>query len=104
VSRRTFSYVDHTFWRIVGWLKKRHPKLNSTPWYAGNCPVGTSPRGRRRRTSGLALIVERRPASSLSAPSTFQAAPAYLSRSTKVNWPVAGAIGGAGFQAGSRYR
>ena len=29
VSKRTFSYVDHfAFWRIVGWLKKRHPKLN----------------------------------------------------------------------------
>jgi RNA-directed DNA polymerase len=30
VSKRTFSYVDHfAFWRIVGWLKKRHPKLNT---------------------------------------------------------------------------
>ncbi len=29
VSKRTFSYVDHfAFWRIVGWLNKRHPKLN----------------------------------------------------------------------------
>src|SRR5699024_8574548 len=29
VSKRTFSYVDSfAFWRIVGWLKKRHPKLN----------------------------------------------------------------------------
>ncbi|MFZ1437553.1 MAG: group II intron reverse transcriptase/maturase [Candidatus Microthrix subdominans] len=29
VSSRTFSYVDHyAFWRIVGWLKKRHPGLN----------------------------------------------------------------------------
>jgi RNA-directed DNA polymerase len=29
VSKRTFSYVDHyAFWRIVGWLRKRHPKLN----------------------------------------------------------------------------
>jgi RNA-directed DNA polymerase len=29
VSKRTFSYVDHfAFWRILGWLKKRHPKLN----------------------------------------------------------------------------
>jgi len=29
VSSRTFSYVDHhAFWRIVGWLRKRHPKLN----------------------------------------------------------------------------
>jgi Na+/melibiose symporter-like transporter len=33
-----------------------------------------------------------------------QAAPAYFSRSTKPNWPVAGAIGGAGFQAEFRYR
>ena len=33
-----------------------------------------------------------------------QAAPAYFRRSTKVNWPVAGAIGGAGFQAASKYR
>jgi RNA-directed DNA polymerase len=29
VSKRTFSYVDsYAFWRIVGWLRKRHPKLN----------------------------------------------------------------------------
>src|SRR5512132_2210022 len=29
VSKRTFSHIDHfAFWRIVGWLKKRHPKLN----------------------------------------------------------------------------
>ena len=29
VSKRTFSYIDHfAFWRIVGWLKKRHPGLN----------------------------------------------------------------------------
>ena len=28
VSKRTFSYVDYfAFWRIVGWLRKRHPKL-----------------------------------------------------------------------------
>ncbi len=30
VSKRTFSSVDHVaFWRIVGWLKKRHPTLNT---------------------------------------------------------------------------
>ena len=29
VSKRVFSYIDHfAFWRIVGWLAKRHPKLN----------------------------------------------------------------------------
>jgi RNA-directed DNA polymerase len=29
VSARTFSYVDHfAFWRIVGWLRKRHAGLN----------------------------------------------------------------------------
>jgi RNA-directed DNA polymerase len=29
VSKRTFGYVDHfAFWRIVGWLRKRHLKLN----------------------------------------------------------------------------
>jgi RNA-directed DNA polymerase len=29
VSSRTFSYIDHfAFWRIVGWLKKRHVGLN----------------------------------------------------------------------------
>jgi RNA-directed DNA polymerase len=29
VSKRTFGYVDHfAFWRIVGWLKKRHLGLN----------------------------------------------------------------------------
>ena len=29
VCKRTFCYVDHfAFWRIVGWLKKRHPQLN----------------------------------------------------------------------------
>lgn len=29
VSSRTFGYVDHfAFWRIVGWLRKRHPGLN----------------------------------------------------------------------------
>src|SRR5690625_712718 len=29
VSKRTFSYVDHfAFWRIIGWLNKRHPKSN----------------------------------------------------------------------------
>lgn len=29
VVKHVFSYIDHyAFWRIVGWLKKRHPKLN----------------------------------------------------------------------------
>jgi RNA-directed DNA polymerase len=29
VSARTFGYVDHfAFWRIFGWLRKRHPHLN----------------------------------------------------------------------------
>jgi RNA-directed DNA polymerase len=29
VSSRTFNYVDHfAFWRIVGWLRKRHPGLS----------------------------------------------------------------------------
>jgi RNA-directed DNA polymerase len=29
VSARTFSYLDHfAFWRIVGWLRKRHLRLN----------------------------------------------------------------------------
>jgi hypothetical protein len=29
VSKRTFSYVDHfAWWRIVGWLRKRHLGLN----------------------------------------------------------------------------
>ena len=29
VSSRTFNYVDHfAFWRIVGWLRKRHAGLN----------------------------------------------------------------------------
>ncbi len=29
VSARTFDYVGHfAFWRIVGWLRKRHPGLN----------------------------------------------------------------------------
>lgn len=29
VSKSTFSYLDRfAFWRIVGWLKKRHPRLN----------------------------------------------------------------------------
>jgi len=29
VSSRTFSYVDHfAFWRVVGWLRKRHLGLN----------------------------------------------------------------------------
>jgi len=29
VSKRTFSYLDHfAFWRIVGWLRKRHVRLN----------------------------------------------------------------------------
>ena len=29
VSSRTFNYVDHfAFWRIVGWLRKRHVGLN----------------------------------------------------------------------------
>ena len=28
VSSRTFGYVDHfAFWRVVGWLRKRHPGL-----------------------------------------------------------------------------
>ena len=28
-SSRTFNYVDHfAFWRIVGWLRKRHLGLN----------------------------------------------------------------------------
>ena len=29
VSKQTFDYLDHfAFWRIVGWLRKRHLKLN----------------------------------------------------------------------------
>jgi RNA-directed DNA polymerase len=29
VSSRTFNYVDHfAFWRIVGWLRKRHVGLH----------------------------------------------------------------------------
>ena len=29
VSKRTFGYVDHfVFWRVVGWLRKRHLGLN----------------------------------------------------------------------------
>jgi RNA-directed DNA polymerase len=29
VSKRTFSYLDHfVFWRVVGWLRKRHLRLN----------------------------------------------------------------------------
>jgi RNA-directed DNA polymerase len=29
VSKRTFCYVDHfAYWRIVGWLRKRHLGLN----------------------------------------------------------------------------
>jgi RNA-directed DNA polymerase len=29
VSSRTFGYLDHyAFWRVVGWLRKRHPGLN----------------------------------------------------------------------------
>ena len=29
VSSRTFDYVDHfAFWRVVGWLRKRHLGLN----------------------------------------------------------------------------
>jgi RNA-directed DNA polymerase len=29
VSSRTFGYVDDfAFWRVIGWLRKRHPKLN----------------------------------------------------------------------------
>lgn len=29
VSARTFGYVDQfAFWRVYGWLRKRHPKLN----------------------------------------------------------------------------
>ena len=29
VSSRTFSYIDHfAFWRVVGWLRKRHLGLN----------------------------------------------------------------------------
>jgi RNA-directed DNA polymerase len=29
VSARTFGYVDHyAFWRIIGWLRKRHLGLN----------------------------------------------------------------------------
>jgi RNA-directed DNA polymerase len=28
-SSRTFGYVDHyAFWRVVGWLRKRHLRLN----------------------------------------------------------------------------
>jgi RNA-directed DNA polymerase len=29
VSKRTFSYVDaYAWWRVVGWVRKRHPKAN----------------------------------------------------------------------------
>ena len=29
VSSRTFGHVDYlAFWRVFGWLRKRHPKLN----------------------------------------------------------------------------
>jgi hypothetical protein len=29
VSKRTFGYIDHfLFWRVIGWLRKRHLGLN----------------------------------------------------------------------------
>ncbi|MEA2001321.1 MAG: group II intron maturase-specific domain-containing protein [Actinomycetota bacterium] len=29
VSKRTFGYIDQfAFWRVIGWLRKRHPGLN----------------------------------------------------------------------------
>jgi RNA-directed DNA polymerase len=28
VSKRTFGYIDHfAFWRVVGWIRKRHPGI-----------------------------------------------------------------------------
>ena len=68
VSKRTFSYLDHfAFWRIVGWLRKRHLGLNwGTPRSAASCPV-EDPRRPRPRCSGH----ERngRPATATGAPS-----------------------------------
>jgi RNA-directed DNA polymerase len=45
VSKRTFSYLDHfAFWRIVGWLKKRHPGIGmrTTSPAGGSAPAGSS--------------------------------------------------------------
>lgn len=49
VSARTFSYLDHyAFWRIIGWLRKRHVGLNMHTLVRRFLPVGTSaPRASR---------------------------------------------------------
>jgi RNA-directed DNA polymerase len=39
VSSRTFSYVDHfTWWRIVGWMRKRHHGLNWGTFHRRHLP------------------------------------------------------------------
>ena len=49
VSARTFSYVDHfAFWRIVGWLRKRHVGLNMHTLVRRFLPGWEDPRRRDR--------------------------------------------------------
>lgn len=38
--KHLFSYIDHfAFWRIVGWLKQRHPKLRMRTLVRRNLPA-----------------------------------------------------------------
>lgn len=42
VSKRTFGYVDHfAFWRIVGWMRKRHKGLNWSTFCRRHLPGWT---------------------------------------------------------------
>ncbi len=47
VSSQTFSYVDYfTWWRIAGWLRKRHPGLNWATLRRRHLPNGSIRDGR----------------------------------------------------------
>ena len=67
VSTRTFSYLDHfAFWRVVGWLRKRHLGLNWGTLRRRFLPAGRSatagPRcsGRERSRSSATATGARR--------------------------------------------
>ena len=62
VSTRTFSYVDHfAFWRIVGWLRKRHVGLNWGTLRPPLPPRLGDPRRRNRDVPARAIAIDALP-------------------------------------------
>ncbi len=86
VSSRTFSYVDHfAFWRIVGWLRKRHVGLNMHTLVRRYLP------GWRIRDGGIemfranAFAIERYRYRGAKIPTPWSSAPQRITRTSGMN-------------------